>query len=163
MFVHTGYKSLWPAVFFLPWLLVGFAYLFEGVFRRHPKALVVRPRVTVQSARNRWLVTAAVILGVVSLAATGITRADDVPDAARACEAHAPSEARQLADLLYEKGDYQRAGICYDAAGDSLRAQRAYVKAVGPSAEDTARKLRAQSNSAKALFSQVQDAFRSNH
>jgi hypothetical protein len=34
MFVHTGVKHFWPAVFVLPWMLLGIAYLVESVLHR---------------------------------------------------------------------------------------------------------------------------------
>jgi hypothetical protein len=89
--------------------------------------------------------------------------ADPTSDGSHSCEAAQPQEAKALADALYEKGDYQHAGECYDAAGDPMRAQRAYLKAVGPNSEAAARGLKADTSTAKALFTQVQQAFRSNH
>jgi hypothetical protein len=34
MFVHVGFKPLWPVIFFLPWLLLGIAFLIESVLHR---------------------------------------------------------------------------------------------------------------------------------
>jgi hypothetical protein len=31
MFEHEGFRPLWPVIFFLPWLLLGAAYLVESV------------------------------------------------------------------------------------------------------------------------------------
>jgi hypothetical protein len=31
MFEHEGFRPLWPVIFFLPWLLVGAAYLLESM------------------------------------------------------------------------------------------------------------------------------------
>jgi hypothetical protein len=98
-----------------------------------------------------------------SLAATRLVFADPAPNNAKSCVAASPQEATALADRLYEGGQYQRAGECYDAAGDSTRAQRAFLRAAGPSAEAAARGLKDESHTAKALFAQVQQAFRSNH
>jgi hypothetical protein len=98
-----------------------------------------------------------------ALAATRLAFADPAPDAAGSCAAANPQEAKVLADRLYENGEYQRAGECYDRAGDPMRAQRAFVRAAGPSAETAARGLKDEGHTAKALFAQVEQAFRSNH
>jgi len=103
------------------------------------------------------------LLGLAWLGASHLALADPAAGSMHACEATAPQEAKVLADALYEKGDFQRAGECYDAAGDSLRAQRAFLKAVGPSGEEAARGLREDREAAKALFAQAQRAFRNNH
>jgi hypothetical protein len=34
MFEYRGLRPLWPVIFFLPWLLVGVAYLLEAVLHR---------------------------------------------------------------------------------------------------------------------------------
>ncbi len=33
LFQHGGYRSLWPAIVFLPWYLIGLAYLIRAVLR----------------------------------------------------------------------------------------------------------------------------------
>jgi hypothetical protein len=38
LFAETGFRPLWPVIFFLPWLLVGIAYLFAA------RAAVVAPQ-----------------------------------------------------------------------------------------------------------------------
>jgi hypothetical protein len=38
MFVHTGFKAFWPAIFLLPWLFLGIAYLVESVRHRRYRA-----------------------------------------------------------------------------------------------------------------------------
>ena len=111
----------------------------------------------------RHIGASLIILALVGLAATHIALADPASEAAHACEVSGPREARQLADQLYERGEYQRAGECYDLAGDPLRAQRAYLKAAGPSTEASARRLKEQGNTASAIFGQVQQAFRGTH
>jgi len=98
-----------------------------------------------------------------ALAATRLAFADPAPDAEGSCAAVSPQEAKALADRLYENGEYQRAGECYDRAGDSMRAQRAFLKAAGPNAEAGARGLKEEGHTAKDLFAQVERAFRSNH
>jgi len=65
--------------------------------------------------------------------------------------------------VLYEKREFQRAGECYEAAGDPSRAQLAFVKAAGPRGEKAARAFREQRVAARALATQVQRAFRSDH
>ena len=103
------------------------------------------------------------LLGLAWLGATHLALADPAAGGAQACQAATPQEAKVLADALYEKGEFQRAGECYDVAGDSLRAQRAFLKAVGPSSEATARGLREERDAAKALFARTEQAFHSNH
>ena len=98
-----------------------------------------------------------------SLAATRLVFADPAPGNAESCAVVSSQEATALADRLYESGEFQRAGGCYEAAGDSMRAQRAFLRAAGPSAEAAARGLKDESHTAKALFVQVQQAFRGNH
>lgn len=68
-----------------------------------------------------------------------------------------------MAGRLQGQGDYQRAGECYQAAGDLARANLAFLKAAGPRGEDTARTLKTEGDAAKALFASVGKAFRSNH
>lgn len=68
-----------------------------------------------------------------------------------------------LADKLFEKGEYGHAGACYQAAGDLVHANLAYLKAVGPESQDTARALKAQRDAAKSLLTTVQHAFRDDH
>jgi len=96
-------------------------------------------------------------------AASQLVLADPAPDESRVCEAANPREAKLLADVLYEKREYQRAGECYEAAGDPSRAQLAFLKAAGPSGERAARAFREPGVKAKALATQVQHAFRSDH
>ena len=38
MFVQTGLKHFWPAIFVLPWMFLGIAYLVESVLRRRSGA-----------------------------------------------------------------------------------------------------------------------------
>ena len=33
LFQHGGYRSLWPVMMFLPWYLIGLAYLIKAVLR----------------------------------------------------------------------------------------------------------------------------------
>jgi hypothetical protein len=103
------------------------------------------------------------ILGWALLAATRLVLADPAHDESRPCEAASSQGARSLADVLYERGEYQRAGECYQAAGDASRAQLAFLKAVGPNSDATARAFRQQQDAAKSLLTKVQHAFRSDH
>ena len=103
------------------------------------------------------------IWALACFAASHLVLADPAPAVSRACAAANPREAKSLADVLYEKGEYQRAGECYEAAGDPSRAQLAFVKAAGPRGEKAARASREQGVAAKTLATQVQRAFRSDH
>jgi hypothetical protein len=38
MFVHTGLKHFWPAIFVLPWMFLGIAYLVGSVRHRRSGA-----------------------------------------------------------------------------------------------------------------------------
>lgn len=89
--------------------------------------------------------------------------ADPAPQAPSTCGAASPHEASVLADKLFEKGEYQRAGACYQAAGDMVHANLAFLQAVGPQSEDTAQGLKAQREAAKSLLASVQHAFHSSH
>lgn len=95
------------------------------------------------------------------LAATGLAIAGPAADEPRRCEAASPAEATALAERLYETRDYQRAGECYEAAGDFSRAQQAFLAAVGPNGEATARGLKEQHDTAKSLLNKVRQAFHS--
>lgn len=111
--------------------------------------------------KKGWLGRALIVLAC--FAATQLVLADPAPDGSHACEAANPRDAKSLADVLYEKREYQRAGECYEAAGDSSRAQLAFVKAAGPSGEKAAQVFRGQGEAARALATRVQRAFRSDH
>jgi hypothetical protein len=103
------------------------------------------------------------ILGLAHLAASRLVFADPALDESRSCEGASPQEAKALARELYDKREYQRAGECYEAAGDPSRAQLAFMKGVGPTSEATARALREQREAAKGLLTKVRQAFRSSH
>ena len=149
MFPHSAFRPVWPVVFFLPWLLVGVAYIFEALLQRRLRLASLRRALSYRHRRH--IGVSLMTLGLVCLAATHVALADPATETARTCEVSGPGEARQLADQLYERGDYQRAGACYDLAGDPVRAQRAYVKAAGPSTEATARRAKEQGNTASAM------------
>jgi hypothetical protein len=99
------------------------------------------------------------LLALAFLAANRLALADPSPAAVRACDVGSPQEAKALADRLYEKGEYQHAGECYEAAGDPSHAQLAFLKAVGPNSKAAAQGLGEQRDAAKALIAQVQQAF----
>jgi hypothetical protein len=103
------------------------------------------------------------VWGLIGVAAAHVALADPAPEAQRACQAATSQEAAALADKLFENGQYQQAGACYQAAGDMAHANLAFLKAVGPGSEDTARALKAQRDAAKSLFATVEHAFHSNH
>lgn len=163
MFTHAGPRPFWPAiVIFMPWLLLGVGYLLSAA--RHklhqvPILLAVRARTSLPSRARR--LHAISLFAVLSLVATSAVLADPVES--RACETKTPSEASALAEKLFDKGDYQRAGECYQVAGDMTHANLAFLKAAGPKSQDTAKDLKAQSDTAKALFASVGQSFKRMH
>jgi hypothetical protein len=100
---------------------------------------------------------------LVILAAAPLAQADAPVAEHCPVSASAPEQARWLADALFEQGAYQRAGECYEAAGDHALADKAFVKAVGPQSATTTRQLSDQRDQAKALFNQLQQAFHAGH
>ena len=46
------------------------------------------------------------------------------------CPVTTVEQARSMADGLYAHGDYQSAGVCYQAAGQYALADRAFMRAV---------------------------------
>jgi hypothetical protein len=89
--------------------------------------------------------------------------ADSAPEEEPHCAAATTEQARSLADELLNQGVYQRAGECYQAAGEYGLANRAFVNAVEPESKMTARQLSDQRDQAKSLLRQVQQAFRIHH
>jgi len=163
MFAHSAFRPLWPVVFFLPWLLVGAAYILEALVQHRARMAVTQRAVGSYLHHHARHVGASLMLGLVCLAATHVAMADPAAEATRSCDVAGPREAMQLADQLYERGEYQHAAVCYEVAGDPLRAQRAYLQAAGPSSEATARRVKEQGNRASAVFSQVQRTFTGSH
>ena len=160
MFAHAGFRPLWPVVFFLPWFLLGVAYIFQALLQpRSPMASIGRTIHTHGYRQLRRIGASLMVFGMACLAAAHVARADPAIDMSRPCEASGPREAKLLADVLYENGEFQQAGVCYDAAGDSLRAHRAYLKAAGPRTEVATQGLKEQGDTAKALLNKVQQAF----
>ena len=101
--------------------------------------------------------------GLAWIVAAQVAIADPATVGPRSCEVTSPQEAGILADKLFGRGEYQQAGACYQAAGDMVHANLAFLKAAGPRSEDSARTLKADGDAAKSLFARVGNAFRGNH
>ena len=100
----------------------------------------------------------------VAAALLGLVLAAESPaQEAHACELLSAPDAVAIADSLYAQRDYQAAAECYDLAGDTARAHRAFAKAIPGQGERATRSLKAQGQTAQALFSQVGRAFHSSH
>lgn len=129
-------------------------------------AVVARSQGTAAGAARRVKTRSATTVylsALACIAAAHAAMADPAAAAPRACEVASPQDAMVLADRFFEKREYQHAGVCYQAAGDMVHANLAFLKAAEPQSEDTARDLRAQRETAKALFARVGSAFRSGH
>lgn len=151
MFIHTALRPLWPVIGLVPWLSLGVWFLVQGL----------KDKVRV-SSRTRGLHVSALI-GVTLLAAARMVSADTPIEPSGSCAAATVEQAQSLADTFYANGDYQRAGQCYQAAGDLTHANLAFLKAAGPASEDTARKLKVQRDVARTLFTSVAQSFESKH
>lgn len=101
--------------------------------------------------------------GLACIASAQLAIADPAAAAPRTCEVPSAQEAAAQGDRLFEKGEYQHAGLCYQAAGDMVHANLAFLKAAAPQSEDTTRALKAQREAAKALFARVGNSLRSGH
>jgi hypothetical protein len=112
---------------------------------------------------SKRLWASMVTLGILAVAIAPIGRADPALASAPGCAAATAEQAKSLADELYRQGQYQRAGECYQAAGDLADANEAFVKAIRPNSDAAAKDLQRQGQTAKTLFTSVQAAFRSNH
>ena len=57
MFLHAGPRPLWPVIVFLPWFLLGFAYLLESLLRRvsQPPAGIIRGYYSALRRLKAWL------------------------------------------------------------------------------------------------------------
>jgi hypothetical protein len=97
------------------------------------------------------------------LAGVPLALADPAIEEHRGCPVVSIEEAHSLADRLYEQRSYRQAGACYLAAGDYDRANRAFVKAVGPASAITAAQLSDQGAQAKTMLHNLQLAFSSHH
>jgi hypothetical protein len=102
-------------------------------------------------------------LGLLVFTSGSLALADPASEEHCRASASSPEQARWLADVLFEQGAYQSAGVCYEAAGDHALANKAFLKAVGPQSSATARQLSEQRDQAKVLFRQLQQAFNPGH
>jgi hypothetical protein len=172
MFVaHGGFRALWPAIFFLPWFSLGIAYLLEGLLHRRWRSLALplkkRSAHTTHDSDSRFIYANVGLLRIVGLGllltAAPLALADATPDERVGCPVASQEQSRSLGEVLFEQGDYQRAGECYQAAGEYALANRAFLKAVEPQSAATARQLSDQRDQAKAMLHKVQQAFRTGH
>jgi hypothetical protein len=158
MFAHSGYRPLWPLIFFLPWLFLGSAYLGEWVLHRWSRSIRVSP---VRS--RRWTALFAAILVIVALCFLLIIAPPAFADPVledQACRLATREQARSMADVLFEQGNYQSAGACYQAAQEYALANTAFMKALKPQSGQTASQLSEQRDQAKMLLRKVRLAFR---
>jgi hypothetical protein len=157
MFVHGGLRSLWPVIFFLPWILLSGAFLVAWVLHRRVPHRRSRVRVAGSAAKGLSIIGLNLLL-----AAAPPSPAAPATEEREGCPV-SMEEAYSLGDRLFEQGSYQAAGECYLAAGDYDRANRAFVKAVGPAGAATASQLSGQREQVKTMLRKLQDAFRSQH
>jgi D-serine deaminase-like pyridoxal phosphate-dependent protein len=99
------------------------------------------------------LIGLAVLVGVSPLAL-----ADPGVEGGGRCAVSTPEQARSLADELYQQGAFQRAGECYQTAGDSERANLAFTKAVGPASAVTAQRAADQAERARGMAQRYKKA-----
>jgi len=112
---------------------------------------------------SKGLLASIVTFGILAVAIAPLGRTEPAPVDSGGCAAATPEQAKWLAEQLYRQGPYQRAGDCYQAAGDLAHANEAFFKAVPANGDATAKDLRRQGQIAKTLFTNVQHAFRSSH
>jgi hypothetical protein len=168
MLPHHGLKALWPAIFFLPWLLLGTVYLSEWALSRFSRPIKLasigaRHRIAFPEGGLRIVGLGLLIALGLLLMSASVARADPVPEGLASCPVTAKEEARKLGDSLYEQGAYQKAGACYQAAGEYDLANRAFVRAVGPQSTATASQLSGQRDQAKMLARRIELTFHSGH
>src|SRR6478735_4968119 len=107
MFAHSAFRPLWPVVFFLPWLLVGAAYILEALLQRRSRVAVTPRAVGAHLLhRSRQLGASMMIIESVCLAAPHVPLADSIEEAAPTSPVAQPRETRQLADQHYDRGEY---------------------------------------------------------
>jgi len=106
----------------------------------------------------RWQ-TLRVVAVALSLTATRLALADAALEQRAPCPVSSQEQARGLAEVLFEQGDYQHSGACYQTAGEYALANRAFLRAVEPESTKTAQQLSAQGEQAKALVRKLQRAF----
>ena len=112
---------------------------------------------------SKRFLASVVTLGILAVATAPVGRTEPTNKDAPGCTVATPEQAKWLAAQLYRQGQYQRAGECYQAAGDLADANEAFVRAVPANSDATAKDLKRQGQIAKTLFTSVQQAFRSNH
>ena len=54
MFEHTGLRPLWPVILFLPWFLVGVAYLVKSMLRGENEIRPLSVRISNSPRREAW-------------------------------------------------------------------------------------------------------------
>jgi len=52
MYVHGGFRALWPVIFFLPWVFLGVAYLLEWMLQRHSRPAPIADRARARDATS---------------------------------------------------------------------------------------------------------------
>jgi len=162
MISHSGPRALWPVIFFLPWFLLGSAYLGDWALDRATR--LIGPASAGTRKGPRFSAARLRLIGLALLLMTApLALADPLPEPQAPCAVTTPEEARTLGDRLFEQGAYQSAGDCYQAAGELALADRAYVKAVEPRSAATARQLADQRDQAKTMLRKVELAFHSGH
>jgi hypothetical protein len=148
--------------FFLPWLLLGSAYLVEWLIHLRSRSIAL-PSV---GPRHRTVFPVGILLIIALgflLILAPLALADPVPESLPACPVTTVEQARSVADTLFAQGAYQDAGKCYEAAGEHALANRAFVKAVEPQSAQTVRQLSEQRDQARAMLHKVELAFRAGH
>ena len=167
MFLHTGPRTLWPVIFFLPWFFLGSAYLLEWALHRRWSIRLpstgTRYRLAFSAGRLRTIGLGLFIALGLLLITASVALADPVPEAHAPCPVTTQAEARELGDRLFEEGAYQSAGECYQAAGEYALANRAFVKAVAPQSTATASQLSEQRDRAKMMLRRVELGFHAEH
>ena len=113
---------------------------------------------------RRYVAPLAVLaaLFMISVVANSAVQAQAATGAG-GCAATTAADARWLADELFRQGEYRSAAACYESAGDFTHANESYVRAARAQGEASAREAQNQGTAAKALLTQVQQAFRPGH
>jgi hypothetical protein len=113
-----------------------------------------------QVGSRSWRLIALVFL----LGAAPLAVADPAAPAERqGCPAATREQASALGDQLRKDGVYQRAGKCYEAAGEYTLANQTFLAALEPEGKATAQQLSGQRDQARTLLHQVQQAFSAKH
>jgi hypothetical protein len=115
-------------------------------------------------ATTGWGAVLQVIALAVCLGASSLALADPAAeDDPRCVVSTSQDQARSLGDTLYQQGAYQRAGECYQTAGETERANLAFTKAVGPASALTAQRASDQADKAKAVVQRYKLALHLQH